>query len=209
MRARVAKWTSGRADQVLRHRQGECGGVAGSGPVDTEQVVACKLMRDGTCLDGRWVNEVLSVESAQQRLRPRAEKVFDGTKSVLRCPSAHGVTAKTGTLVFAFTRDNGANALEQIFRKGPSSRAGRNANRAITEFDSYIAMTKAEARPCRKFAGPSSCNVDAVPICIGSRSFAVRRRRCRIHLALIRLEANQFRVEVWNRFLLHTPGRFG
>src|SRR5690349_21824427 len=87
-------------------------------------------------------------------VRPRAENVFDGTKSMLRRPSTRDVAAKTGALVLACPRDNGANALEQIFREGSPSRAGRSANHAITELRAYIARTKAEARPRRAFGWP-------------------------------------------------------
>jgi hypothetical protein len=87
--------TSGCADQVQQHRQGDCGDLAGCGSGNAEQIVACKQMRYGACLDGRWVNEALSVESAQQRLgQTEGRKMFDGTKSMLQRPSAHGVTAR-------------------------------------------------------------------------------------------------------------------
>ena len=73
---------------------------------------------------------------------------------MLRRPSTRDVAAKTGALVFACPRDNGANALEQIFREGSPSRAGRSANHAITELHTHIAWAKAEARPYRAFGWP-------------------------------------------------------
>ena len=66
-------------------------------------------------------------------VRPRAENVFNGTKWMLRRPSTDDVVAKTNALVFACPRDNGANALQSIFREGSPSEAERNANHAITE----------------------------------------------------------------------------
>ena len=59
---------------------------------------------------------------------------------------------KHGALVFACPRDNGANALQQIFREGSPSAAGRSANHAITELRFYIAKMRAEARLGREFA---------------------------------------------------------
>ena len=58
----------GFACQVLQHRQGERGGLAGAGLGDAEQIAAGEQVRDGGCLDRRWFEEALSVEGAQQRL---------------------------------------------------------------------------------------------------------------------------------------------
>jgi hypothetical protein len=52
---------------------------------------------------------------------------------MLRQRAAHGRAAKASALVFACPRDNGANALQKIFREGPPSGDGQNANHAITE----------------------------------------------------------------------------
>jgi hypothetical protein len=65
--------------------------------------------------------------------------------------------------VFACPRDNGANALQRVFREGSPSGAGRNANHAISEFPRYIASAKAEARPRREFGWSRGCNVTVAP----------------------------------------------
>ena len=54
--------------QVLQHRQGECGGLAGAGLGDAEQIAAGEQVRNGDCLDRRWLEEMRPVEGAQQRL---------------------------------------------------------------------------------------------------------------------------------------------
>jgi hypothetical protein len=56
------------ARQVVQHWQSECGSLTRSGLGDTEQVAAGEQVRDGTGLDGRWFDEALLFESAQQRL---------------------------------------------------------------------------------------------------------------------------------------------
>lgn len=53
--------------------------------------------------------------------------------------------------MFACPRDNGANALQRIFREGLPPGTGRNANHAITEFEFHIARVRAEARAAREF----------------------------------------------------------
>jgi hypothetical protein len=53
---------------------------------------------------------------------------------------------KTGALVFACPRDNGANALKRIFREGPPSRIRRNANHAITEYGILYAKTQRRSK---------------------------------------------------------------
>ena len=107
------------ADQVLQHRQRECSRLARSCVGDTEQVAAREQMRNGPCLDGRRFDEALSVERAQQgfgkaegRKRVRWHEVMNsGARSRARC-------GKAGGLMFACPRDNGANALQLIFREG-------------------------------------------------------------------------------------------
>ena len=64
----VAMRLGGFACQVLQHRQGERGGLAGAGLGDAEQIAAGEQVRNGNCLDRRWFEEALSVEGAQQRL---------------------------------------------------------------------------------------------------------------------------------------------
>ena len=61
--------------QVLQHRQGERGSLAGAGLGDTEKISAGEQVRDGNCLDRRWFEEAFSVEGAQQRLgQPEGRK---------------------------------------------------------------------------------------------------------------------------------------
>ena len=66
----MAKWEARiePAEQVLQHRQGEGGGLTGSGLGDTQQIAAGEKLGDATCLDGCWFDVTLSVESTQQRL---------------------------------------------------------------------------------------------------------------------------------------------
>ena len=54
--------------EVLQHRQRECGGLAGAGLGDAEQVAAGEEVGNGCCLDRRWLEEVFTVEGTQQRL---------------------------------------------------------------------------------------------------------------------------------------------
>jgi len=87
-------------------------------------------------------------------VRPRAENVFDGKKSKLRRPSTYDVVARTGALMFACPRDNGANALKQFFREGSRPERDEIANHAITDFSAYIARVETKARPGREFGSP-------------------------------------------------------
>ena len=72
MSARVAKrrGCTGLAGQVLQHRQGECGGLAGAGLGDAEQIAACEQVGNGTCLDRRWLKEALVGRERATAARP-------------------------------------------------------------------------------------------------------------------------------------------
>ena len=54
--------------QMLQHGKRECGGLAGAGLRDAEQITALEQGRHGTSLDGGRLEETLSVEGAQQGL---------------------------------------------------------------------------------------------------------------------------------------------
>jgi hypothetical protein len=114
--------TRGRGDQVLQQRQGECGGLAGSSLGDAEQIAALEQMWDGACLDGGWFNKALARERAQQRLgQTEAGEGIQWHEVDAPAPANAWVVAETGALMFACPRDNGANALEPIFREGSPS----------------------------------------------------------------------------------------
>ena len=54
--------------QVLQHRQRECGGLAGAGLGDAEQIASGEQVRNGVCLDRGGLKEMRPVEGTQQRL---------------------------------------------------------------------------------------------------------------------------------------------
>jgi hypothetical protein len=53
---------------MLKHRQGERGGLARSGLGDAQKVAAGEQWRNGTCLDGCRLVEALLVEGTQKGL---------------------------------------------------------------------------------------------------------------------------------------------
>jgi len=71
--------------------------------------------------------------------------------------------------VFVYPRDNGANALQKIFREGSPSRAGRSANHAITELRT-LHRTDAPQRQdlSVNIASISGHNGATAPICKGA-----------------------------------------
>ena len=79
---------------------------------------------------------------------PSVVKVVDDTIKFCSSARCRGFmpAEKASALVFAYPRDNGANALLLSFREGTPSQFGRNANHAFTEWRSYSAPHRVSAR---------------------------------------------------------------